>query len=209
MALTTSGIVLFDPSRPFSAAPSARLVIESVQVRRNDAERSQPPVSHKVPMVLQARDRDLRISARLLSFVDPASAHYRYRIDGYAVTLLALGGCATAPAGAVADVPQSVATAAERLRIAMIDPTPAALNQLVADDLSYGHSGGRVDTKASFISDLLDGKSDFVTIVISDQTIKVVGDDERHDECCRRWRIHWVWDWLGDGSRVGGRTATT
>ncbi|WOI46891.1 nuclear transport factor 2 family protein [Acidovorax sp. BLS4] len=93
-----------------------------------------------------------------------------------AVTLLALGGCATAPAGAVADVPQSVATAAERLRIAMIDPTPAALNQLVADDLSYGHSGGRVDTKASFISDLLDGKSDFVTIVISDQTIKVVGD---------------------------------
>ncbi|GKS73489.1 nuclear transport factor 2 family protein [Acidovorax sp. SUPP950] len=93
-----------------------------------------------------------------------------------AVTLLALGGCATAPAGAVADAPQSVATAAERLRIAMIDPTPAALNQLVADDLSYGHSGGRVDTKASFISDLLDGKSDFVTIVISDQTIKVVGD---------------------------------
>ncbi|MCE4370259.1 ATP-binding protein [Xanthomonas hortorum pv. hederae] len=82
LALTTSGIVLFDPSRPFSAAPSARLVIESVQVRRNDAERSQP-VSHKVPMVLQARDRDLRISARLLSFVDPASAHYRYRIDGY------------------------------------------------------------------------------------------------------------------------------
>lgn len=33
-----------------------------------------------------------------------------------------------------------------------------------------------MDTKASFISDLLDGKSDFVTIVISDQTIKVVGD---------------------------------
>lgn len=93
-----------------------------------------------------------------------------------AVTLLALGGCATAPAGAGTDAPQSVATAAERLRIAMIDPSPAALNQLVADDLSYGHSGGRVDTKASFISDLLDGKSDFVTIVISDQTIKVVGD---------------------------------
>lgn len=93
-----------------------------------------------------------------------------------AVTLLALGGCATAPAGTGTDAPQSVATAAERLRIAMIDPSPAALNQLVADDLSYGHSGGRVDTKASFISDLLDGKSDFVTIVISDQTIKVVGD---------------------------------
>ncbi len=34
-------------------------------------------------MILQARDRDLRISARLLSFVDPASAHYRYRVNGY------------------------------------------------------------------------------------------------------------------------------
>ncbi|PPT77013.1 histidine kinase [Xanthomonas arboricola pv. populi] len=82
LALTTSGIVLFDPARPFARAPSARLVIESVQVRRNDAERSQP-IAHNRPVVLQARDRDLRISARLLSFVDPTSAHYRYRIDGY------------------------------------------------------------------------------------------------------------------------------
>jgi hypothetical protein len=54
--------------------------------------------------------------------------------------------------------------------------TPAALGALVADDLSYGHSAGRVDTKASFIADLMDGKSDFVTLVISDQTVKVVGD---------------------------------
>ncbi|PIF77898.1 uncharacterized protein DUF4440 [Variovorax sp. 54] len=68
----------------------------------------------------------------------------------------------------------AVAAAAERLRIAMVDPTPAALRALVADDLSYGHSGGKVDTQASFISDLLDRKSDFVTIAITDQTIKVV-----------------------------------
>ncbi|HSU21669.1 nuclear transport factor 2 family protein [Comamonadaceae bacterium OTU4NAUVB1] len=71
---------------------------------------------------------------------------------------------------------QAVTAAAERLRLAMIDPTPAALGALVADDLSYGHSAGRVDTKASFIADLMDGKSDFVTLVISDQTVKVVGD---------------------------------
>ncbi|MGJ7507694.1 nuclear transport factor 2 family protein [Variovorax sp. GT1P44] len=68
----------------------------------------------------------------------------------------------------------AVATAAEKLRVAMIDPTPAALNALVADDLSYGHSAGKVDTKASFISDLMDGKSDFVTITITEQTIKVI-----------------------------------
>ena len=95
-----------------------------------------------------------------------------------AVTLAALAGCSTGAAatGSSASAEQSVAAAAEKLRVAMIDPTPAALTDLVADDLSYGHSGGRVDTKDSFIGDLIAGKSDFVTIVITDQTIKVVGN---------------------------------
>ncbi|MDR6767163.1 hypothetical protein J2W88_002438 [Acidovorax delafieldii] len=95
-----------------------------------------------------------------------------------AVTLAALAGCATGAAatGSSASAEQAVAAAAEKLRVAMIDPTPAALTALVADDLSYGHSGGRVDTKDSFIGDLIAGKSDFVTIAITDQTIKVVGN---------------------------------
>ncbi|KQP47554.1 nuclear transport factor 2 family protein [Pseudorhodoferax sp. Leaf274] len=86
-----------------------------------------------------------------------------------------LSGCAGMPAG-TADDTAAVAAAAEKLRIAMVDPTREALSALVADDLSYGHSGGKVDTKASFIADLLDAKSDFVTIAISEQTVKVVGD---------------------------------
>ncbi|KRC19345.1 MULTISPECIES: nuclear transport factor 2 family protein [unclassified Acidovorax] len=94
-----------------------------------------------------------------------------------AVAIAALTGCASnSPAASSAASEQSVAAAAERLRVAMVDPTQATLAQLVADDLSYGHSGGRVDTKDSFIGDLLAGKSDFVTIAISDQTIKVVGN---------------------------------
>ena len=95
-----------------------------------------------------------------------------------ALALATLSGCA-APAASSASSSaaseQAVAAAAERLRLAMIDPTSAALASLVADDLSYGHSGGRVDTKDSFIGDLVNGKSDFVTIAITDQTIKVVG----------------------------------
>lgn len=98
-----------------------------------------------------------------------------------ALALVTLSGCAShattaaaTPAPAASE--QAVAAAAERLRLAMIDPTPAALAALVADDLSYGHSGGRVDTKDSFIGDLVAGKSDFVTITITDQTIKVVGN---------------------------------
>ena len=95
-----------------------------------------------------------------------------------AVTLAALAACSTGAAatGSSASAEQAVAVAAEKLRVAMIDPTPTALSALVADDLSYGHSGGRVDTKDSFIGDLIAGKSDFVTIVITDQTIKVVGN---------------------------------
>ena len=83
-------------------------------------------------------------------------------------------GCAMVPAGGGASVEPAVAAAAERLRLAMVDPTPAALGALVADDLSYGHSSGKVDTKASFIGDLVERKSDFVSITITDQTIKVV-----------------------------------
>ena len=97
-----------------------------------------------------------------------------------ALALVTLSGCASHASTAAAtpspaSSEQAVAAATERLRLAMIDPTAAALAPLVADDLSYGHSGGRVDTKDSFIGDLVNGKSDFVTITITDQTIKVVG----------------------------------
>jgi hypothetical protein len=94
-----------------------------------------------------------------------------------AASAVVFSGCAMMPAGGGASAEPAVAAAAERLRVAMIDPTPAALGALVADDLSYGHSGGRVDTKDSFIGDLVAGKSDFVSITITEQTIKVVGGD--------------------------------
>jgi len=95
-----------------------------------------------------------------------------------AASAVLFGGCAMAPAGTGgAAAEPAVAAAAERLRLAMIDPTPAALGALVADDLSYGHSSGKVDTKASFIADLVAGRSDFVSIAITDQTIKVVDGD--------------------------------
>jgi hypothetical protein len=91
-----------------------------------------------------------------------------------AAAAVMVSGCAMVPAGNSASASADVAAAAERLRIAMIDPSAAALGALVADDLSYGHSGGKVDTKASFIADLVEGRSDFVTIAITEQTIKVV-----------------------------------
>jgi type IV pilus biogenesis protein CpaD/CtpE len=94
-----------------------------------------------------------------------------------AIAAMALmAACATGPMASADDLP-AVTAAAEKLRLAMIDPTRDNLSALVADDLSYGHSSGKVDTKSSFIADLLSGASDFVTIVITDQTVKLVGND--------------------------------
>lgn len=93
-----------------------------------------------------------------------------------AAVVAVLAGCTSLPAMTAADDVSAVSAAAEKLRVAMVDPTSGALSALVADDLSYGHSGGRVDTKTSFISDLVEGKSDFVSIAITDQTIKIAGN---------------------------------
>ena len=87
-----------------------------------------------------------------------------------------VAGCAGMPSGGGANDTAAVAAASEKLRVAMVDPTRETIAALVADDLSYGHSGGKVDTKASFISDLMDGKSDFVTLAITDQTVRIVGN---------------------------------
>jgi len=90
-----------------------------------------------------------------------------------ALLLVAMALCACASPPAPSDTAEA---AAERLRLSMIDPERATLESLVADDLSYGHSSGRIDTRASFIGDLLAGNSDFVTLDITDQTVKVMGE---------------------------------
>jgi ketosteroid isomerase-like protein len=70
----------------------------------------------------------------------------------------------------------AVATAVENLRKAMVDGDRAALDKCTAPELSYGHSGGTVETKEEFIDGITSGRSDFVTIDLTNQTIKVVGD---------------------------------
>lgn len=70
----------------------------------------------------------------------------------------------------------AVAAAVESLRKAMIDPDKAILEKLTAPALSYGHSSGKVQDKAAFIDALVSGSSDFVTIDLSEQTIKITGN---------------------------------
>lgn len=71
---------------------------------------------------------------------------------------------------------QGLAATVEALRKALIDPTRPALDKLTMDELSYGHSSGLIQDKAAFEEALLTGASDFVSIELTDQTTKIVGN---------------------------------
>ena len=60
----------------------------------------------------------------------------------------------------------SVAEAVESLRRAMISGNADSLVMLLADELSYGHSGGLVENKQAFVEKIAIGKSDFQKLAI-------------------------------------------
>ena len=70
---------------------------------------------------------------------------------------------------------QAVAAAVEGMRKAMVDADKSMLEKLSHDSLSYGHSGGKVESRASFVENIVNGNSDFVTIDLTGQTIFVTG----------------------------------
>lgn len=84
----------------------------------------------------------------------------------------------TSVTNALAQTPETAAVeqACETLRKLMITPDRSTLERIFADQLSYGHSDGRVQTKAEFTDALVNGKSVFKSISISGQTISLVGD---------------------------------
>lgn len=71
---------------------------------------------------------------------------------------------------------KAVAAATESLRKALVDADEATLTKLTDDKLTYGHSGGSApETRKEFIENIVNGKSDFLTIDLTDQTITVEG----------------------------------
>lgn len=96
-------------------------------------------------------------------------------IAGAATLAIAAG---TAPAMAQANAEEAaVATAVEAFRKAMLEADKAAFDKLCADQMSYGHSAGRLETKAEFIAAATSGKSSWKFITLSDATAKVAGDN--------------------------------
>jgi hypothetical protein len=46
----------------------------------------------------------------------------------------------------------------------MIKPDKAGLENMAAEELSYGHSSGLIEDKAAFVDDIVSGKSVFKTV---------------------------------------------
>lgn len=71
---------------------------------------------------------------------------------------------------------KAVADAVERLRQAMIAADRARLEAAAAEALTYGHSSGRVENKEQFVAAIVEGRSVFRSIDLSEQAIQVSGD---------------------------------
>lgn len=70
---------------------------------------------------------------------------------------------------------QAVANAVEQMKQAMLTGQRSSLEEIASEKLSYGHSSGKLEDKAAFVESIASGKSDFVSIDLTNQTIVVSG----------------------------------
>lgn len=87
------------------------------------------------------------------------------RVSMFATALaIALPSFVLAQAGANAKAEQQVLQAEKDRFAAMVKVDEAALNKLLADDLTYTHSNANLQTKAQFIADLKSGAIKYVSV---------------------------------------------
>jgi ketosteroid isomerase-like protein len=93
-----------------------------------------------------------------------------------ALAFLALGATA-APALAETSDAAAVAEAVAALTKAMLGADKAKLESLVADQLSYGHSGGTIQDKKEFVDVIATKKSVYKSIELTKQTVAIAGNN--------------------------------
>jgi hypothetical protein len=98
------------------------------------------------------------------------------------VLAIALLGIVPAFAGAEED---AVAKSLEAFRAAQFAANPEILASLCATELSYSHSDGRIEDKATFVTNATNGKSKFLSLAYQEPSIRVVGN-------AAIVRFHWV-----------------
>jgi ketosteroid isomerase-like protein len=112
-----------------------------------------------------------------------------------ALPVLAIGLLGVVPAFAASADEDAVAKNVEAFRAAQFAADAEALAALCAAELSYSHSSGKVEDKATFIANATDGKSKFLSLAYEDTNIRVVGP-------AAIVRFHWVGEQaLADGKK--------
>ena len=93
--------------------------------------------------------------------------------------VLALAGCVAAPALPAAGNEQDAVLAAEKgWSTGISKPDIALLDKVLADDLTYTHSTGNTDTKASYIDKLKTGKMRYFTAeYVSEPRVQILSSD--------------------------------
>jgi ketosteroid isomerase-like protein len=111
---------------------------------------------------------------------------------------LAIGLLGVLPAFAASADEEAVAKSVGAFRAAQVAADAKALDALCADELSYSHSDGRVEDKATFIANATNGKSKFLSLEYQDPKIRVVGT-------AAIARFHWVAESesVPDGKKTG------
>jgi len=98
---------------------------------------------------------------------------------------LVVGLLGVVPTFAASTEEDAVAKNVEAFRVAQIAADAKALDVLCAPELSYSHSDGRIEDKATFIANATNGKSKFLTLEYLEPQIRVVGP-------AAIVRFHWV-----------------
>jgi ketosteroid isomerase-like protein len=88
---------------------------------------------------------------------------------------LVVGVLGAVPTLAGSSDEDAVAKSVEAFRVAQIAADAKAFDALCAGELSYSHSDGRVEDKATFITNATSGKSKFLSLEYLDPQIRVVG----------------------------------
>jgi ketosteroid isomerase-like protein len=102
-----------------------------------------------------------------------------------ALSALAIGLLGVVPAFTASADEDAVAKSVEAFRAAQLATDAKAFDALCAAELSYSHSDGRVEDKATFIANATDGKTKFLSLAYEDPKIRVVGT-------AAIVRFHWV-----------------
>ena len=106
---------------------------------------------------------------------------------------------------------QAILAAVEHYRKAMVEADGTTLNNITSEQLSYGHSDAKVETKQEFIHSITSGQSVFVTLGLTCLQIQVLGDTAilRHGFLAhtndggipRTVNLHILWVWQLNNSQ--------